>query len=409
MTPRPHLLRTLAALATTLAATLAATFALAAGSVAWADPPQPDPDLSQAVGSDEQIAHGPAVIDAGHVDLGPRYVDGTWTVMARDDSGAEPVWRDPQEVVIKVSDAAVLDAPTGEEYSFMDASQGERWYVIPQTQAPGVVWLGWSSQDPGVVEAVDRGVTMSVGPVSGPGRSWLFVQSGTFGEPLLLMDGQKTEAQDVWVDLNTHVHANWVFTDPGVYTSALTFSAQTRAGEQLSATTTLRFAVGDSTSTQEALAAPAPQAQSGPQPGASAPGEGTTADAPGAGTGASTGDALAGGASADGGSARSTASHWLWLPLFLLALGGGTVVIWLVRRRRAVAAERAQAQAEMSAAAGGSAAALSAAAGRLTAPGTTTSGETAPEEVRPGAAAPGATTSGETAADVSSDGQEEDQ
>ena len=214
-----------------------------------------DPALDQTVGADEEASTESAVIDTGHVDIGPRMVDGQWSVALRDDSGAHPVWRDPDRTVLRVSDAALMAAPTGSDYAFMGAQAGEQYYVVPQTQNPDVVWLGWNTQDPGVVSAIDRGATMSIGSVAGPGRTWMFLQDGTFGKPRLLVDGQSGQAQDVWVDASTHVHANWVFTAPGVYTAALTFSARTTDGRQVSAATTLRFAVGSQTSADEAFAA----------------------------------------------------------------------------------------------------------------------------------------------------------
>ncbi|WP_172191400.1 choice-of-anchor M domain-containing protein [Actinomyces faecalis] len=326
----------LRALSRTLAS-LCAVLALAPGGPAWADPAQEDPDLRQTVSAHEEIVDGPAVLDAGHVDVGPRYVAGTWSVMARDDSGSRPVLRDPDKVALKVTDAALMDAPQGEQYAFMGAKEGERWYVIPQTQDPRVVWLGWNSQDPGVVDLVDRGVTMSLGPVTGPGRSWLFLQSGTFGEPTLLMDGQKNTAQDVWVDANSHVHANWVFTEPGVYTAQLAFRAETRDGQQLSATTTLRFAVGDATSTDEALAAPAPHA---PAPHAAETSTSAASDA----QDPTTQDAAP--SPLDERSRPGLSPVVLWSGLAGLAAVAGVSVL-LVRRRRLVAAERAQAQAEI--------------------------------------------------------------
>ena len=212
-----------------------------------------DPALDQTVAADEEASTESAVIGTGHVDIGPRMVDGQWSVALRDDSGAHPVWRDPDRTVLRVSDAALMAAPTGSDYAFMGAQAGEQYYVVPQTQNPDVVWLGWNTQDPGVVSAIDRGATMRIGSVSGPGRTWMFLQDGTFGKPRLLVDGQSGQAQDVWVDASTHVHANWVFTAPGVYTAALTFSARTTDGQQLSASTTLRFAVGSQTSADEAF------------------------------------------------------------------------------------------------------------------------------------------------------------
>lgn len=280
-------------------------------------------DLAQSVSSDEVVDTSDAVITAGHVDLGPKMVDGTWTVLARDDSGNTPVWRDVERTVLVVNDAALLDAPTDAPYAFMEATPGEKWWVIPQTENHSSVWLGWNTQDPEVTRLVDRGVTMSIGPVEGPGKSWMFLQNGTFGEPLLLVDGQKKEAQDVWVDVNTHVHANWVFTKPGVYLATLTFSAKTRDGGQVSETKTLRFAVGDQTDPAEALAA-------------TRAGEDTPASAQ---------------PQSDNDSSMSSptvtntlvGSYW-WVYLLVLAAGIG--LVFLVYRRRTVEAERRQAQEE---------------------------------------------------------------
>lgn len=293
-----------------------------------ATPDAQDPSLEQTVTAEESAGQGPAVIDVGHVDLGPRYVDGQWTVMLRDDSGSAPVWRDPDEVVLRVRDAALLDAPTDEAYAFMGAEAGQRWYVIPQTQDPDVVWLGWNTQDPGVVAAVDRGVTMRIGPVQGPGRSWMFTQSGTFGEPLLLVDGQDHRPQDVWVDANTHVHANWVFTEPGVYTARLAFAATTTDGTELSGSTVLRFAVGDATSTDDALAAEAPAAE-GQEPPATAEGGAQTQ-----GAGAEEADAQ--------GTAPPASLLWLGGAAALVALGALGAL--LARRSRAVTREQCQAR-----------------------------------------------------------------
>ena len=237
-----------------------------------------DPALDQTVAADEEASTESAVIDTGHVDIGPRMVDGQWSVALRDDSGAHPVWRDPDRTVLRVTDAALMAAPTGSDYAFMGAQAGEQYYVVPQTQNPDVVWLGWNTPDPGVVAAIDRGATMRIVSVSGPGRTWMFLQDGTFGKPRLLVDGQSGQAQDVWVDASTHVHANWVFTAPGVYTAALTFSARTTDGQQLSASTTLRFAVGSQTSADEAFAAaPAAAAEAGAPGSADSAGGGGSA------------------------------------------------------------------------------------------------------------------------------------
>ena len=317
-----------------------------------------DPALDQTVAADEEASTESTVIDTGHVDIGPRMVDGRWSVALRDDSGAHPVWRDPDRTVLRVSDAALMAAPTGSDYAFMGAQAGEQYYVVPQTQNPDVVWLGWNTQDPGVVSAIDRGATMSIGSVAGPGRTWMFLQDGTFGKPRLLVDGQSGQAQDVWVDASTHVHANWVFTAPGVYTAALTFSARTTDGQQLSASTTLRFAVGSQTSADEAFAAaPAAAAEAGAAGSAGSAGEGGSAVGAGRAGGGSAGDsALADdGASANearvptGSPADGTGlSDQVMLIIALVVAASITVALGavLIMRSRSIAAERRKAIAE---------------------------------------------------------------
>ena len=313
-----------------------------------------DPALDQTVAADEEASTESAVIDTGHVDIGPRMVDGQWSVALRDDSGAHPVWRDPDRTVLRVSDAALMAAPTGSDYAFMGAQAGEQYYVVPQTQNPDVVWLGWNTQDPGVVSAIDRGATMRIGSVSGPGRTWMFLQDGTFGKPRLLVDGQSGQAQDVWVDASTHVHANWVFTAPGVYTAALTFSDRTTDGQQLSASTTLRFAVGSQTSADEAFAAaPAAAAEAGATGSAdsvgSAGGGGSAAGRAGdsalADDGASANEArVPTGSSADG----TGLSDQVMLIIALVVAASITVALGavLIMRSRSIAAERRKAIAE---------------------------------------------------------------
>ena len=229
--------------------------------------PSPDPDLAQSVAAHEEWRGEASEISAGHVDLGPRLIDGQWRAGLRHDAESGAVWRDPNQTVLRVSDAAIMTAPDSADYPFLADVAGKPVYVVPQTQNPSVVWLGWNTQDPAVTATIDRGLTMRVGPVSGPGRAWLFLQSGTFGKPLLLADSGAAPG-DVWIDSGTHVHANWAFSAPGTYTATVTFLGTTTAGEAVSASTTLRFAVGDAASASEALAMAAPAAASAP---ASAP------------------------------------------------------------------------------------------------------------------------------------------
>lgn len=214
--------------------------------------PSADPALEQNVAANEPTSQTPAVIEAGHVDLGPRLISGKLTVSLRDDSAASPVWRDPNKTVLRVREGALIQVPQGEDYKFL--ADSKRVYVLPQTQKTQLVWLGWNTQDPAVTKLIKGGVNMRIEQVKGPGRSWLILQEGTFGKPKVLADSA-TSAQDIWVDTNTHVHANWIFSKPGIYLVKVSFKATGVDGKTYQATTTLRFAVGDATSTTNALKA----------------------------------------------------------------------------------------------------------------------------------------------------------
>ena len=243
----------------TLSALLVSALLFIVGAPSSVADPSPDPDLAQSVAAHEEWSNEASEISAGHVDLGPRLIDGQWRAGLRHDAESGAVWRDPNQTVLRVSDAAIMTAPDSADYPFLADVAGKPVHVIPQTQNPSVVWLGWNTQDPAVTATIDRGLTMRVGPVSGPGRAWLFLQSGTFGKPLLLADSGAAPG-DVWIDSGTHVHANWAFSQPGTYTATVTFLGTTTAGEAVNASTTLRFAVGDAASASEALAMAAPAA-----------------------------------------------------------------------------------------------------------------------------------------------------
>ncbi|NHC47517.1 choice-of-anchor M domain-containing protein [Motilibacter aurantiacus] len=242
------------------AALLLALVALLRGGSAWAVDVD-DPGLEQTIPQTQAIVHGEHVLDSGHVDVGPRFDDdGTWRLMIHDDArradpGARSVWRFPDETVFHVVDEARLTVPDDPAYAFLGAQPGSGVWVVPQTQNQDVVWMGWNTQDPDVMKRIDRGVTLTLDGVQGPGRATVYLQSGTFDEPQTLWTSTRAEPQPFWVDVNTHTHANWVFTEPGVYLMQVTASADMLDGTTASGTTMLRFAVGTDTSPDTALAA----------------------------------------------------------------------------------------------------------------------------------------------------------
>lgn len=303
-------------------------------------------ELDQTVSENETMSTERAVMETGHADIGPKVVNGEWKILARDDSGATPVWRPVENVAFKVSDVALLDAPTDGDYTEFGAKSGDKWWVIPQTQNPDVVWLGWNTQDPAASSLMNRGATMSLQSDVHPagGQSWVFVQDGTFGKPRVLFDGNKTGAQDTWLDVNTHVHANWVFTAAGVYLMPVKFCAQTTDtadGQEKCAQSTLRFAVGNSTSTDDAFAAQPKNSMTADMK----TGDTKTSDTK---TGNRTAEKSEGKNSADTHGSASQVSGMTLLVIGLIVVAGVGAVIFLIRRSRIMSREIEQARAEVS-------------------------------------------------------------
>ena len=324
-------------------AVIVSAFLVIVGAPSSVADPSPDPDLAQSVAAHEEWSNEASEISVGHVDLGPRLIDGQWRAGLRHDAESGAVWRDPNQTVLRVNDAAIMTAPDSADYPFLADVAGKPVYVVPQTQNPSVVWLGWNTQDPAVTATIDRGLTMRVGPVSGPGRAWLFLQSGTFGKPLLLADSGAAPG-DVWIDSGTHVHANWAFSAPGTYTATVTFLGTTTAGEAVAASTTLRFAVGDAASASEALAMAAPAASG------SGSGSGSGDPAAGASQGAGSSSANPGAAgSSESASPSSEGGLPDWAFIAIIAVAGLSLLVILalvVARSRRSRAEQAAAIAE---------------------------------------------------------------
>ncbi|MDO4412970.1 choice-of-anchor M domain-containing protein [Cutibacterium sp.] len=231
---------------------LSACFALSQPAQASPTPP-PDPALKQTVTGNEKVATGPAEIKRGHVDVGPRIMDGTFTFMARDDTANPPVWRSTNDTVLRVVEASRIDVPNEDTYSFLGDMRGKKAYVIPQTQDQKIVWLGWNTQAPEIVKSFPRGADLVFTGHQGPGQAHVFIENG-FDAPMPLYDSTKSGEQLVHMEANTHVHANWVFSDPGAHTISVDVRGTDVKGVKHSYSTKLRFAVGDTASADEARA-----------------------------------------------------------------------------------------------------------------------------------------------------------
>ncbi|RKR88358.1 putative ABC transporter-associated repeat protein [Micromonospora pisi] len=251
-------------------------------------------------------ATGRKVFADGHVDMGPQLQGDTWTVRLRDDSGSPPVWRELSDVVLHVVDKAKIKVPSGADYAFLGAAGSDVW-LLPQGQQSGIVWPGWNTQDPSVVNGINGDVTWRLTSLSGPGHFKLYL-TGSFGKPEVLFDSAKTLPQGIRVPPNTHAHGNWAFTKSGIYRLGVEMTGTTKAGKSVTSTKVLTIAVG-----------------------AVDPNDGFT---PGTGTGSSGGTGT--GTGSGGGGLPRTGSSWL-LPAGatgVAMVAVGVFLLFTTRRRR---------------------------------------------------------------------------
>lgn len=298
-----------------------------------------DRALTQTLSAEQPVASGRIEISAGHVDMGPRFNNGKFELMLHDDHGETPVWRSLDEVIYRGSDKAILEVPNDPRYSFVGAPAGSKVYVIPQTETKGVIWPGWNTQDPQLVSKLNRGVNLTLEQVSGPGTFSLYLENGNFSAPQVLWSSTKSEPQKLWVEKNTHTHANWVFTAPGEYLLKVTASAELSDGSTVTDTRYLKFAVGDSASA-DALYAMEAQARGSSGAASSASSDASSSStSQAAGTQASGSSSAAAASDQSGFRAEFTIS---WSPIvagIVVLVGVGAFII--SRRRRSSAQREA--------------------------------------------------------------------
>lgn len=204
----------------------------------------------------QQTAHR-VVIDRGHVDMGPRIVEGAWRIQLKDDSVSPALWRDLADVVLHARESSAIELPTtGDQYSFLGAP-GATVYVLPQVQQSDLVWPGWNTQDPSTLAAVPGSTTWRLVGVDGPGRFVLYL-AGSFGQTEVLFDSGEGLPQELTIERNTHVHGNWAFTEPGIYRVTVEMAAASTSGAVLTDRRVLTVAVGDDVDPSTAFTPPSP-------------------------------------------------------------------------------------------------------------------------------------------------------
>nr|WP_242516946.1 TIGR03773 family transporter-associated surface protein [Corynebacterium mendelii] len=151
----------------------------------------------------------------GHTDFINVVADekGNLVLTVKEDITGHNVLRQPEDVQLVVRE----EAKTSLEGPF--STFGETGWLLPLTQKPGLLWPGFDTL--GVQSAGFGAIDIVFDRVEGPGSIYLATQADGFSTGLvpLLKDGFQVRSGSVRHQANpAHVHAYWLFTEPGTYT-----------------------------------------------------------------------------------------------------------------------------------------------------------------------------------------------
>lgn len=181
------------------------------------------------------------VLSEGHVDYAARILNGRLVSQVKDGTGGTPQWRSPDEVVFHLKSGAATTVPS-DAFAFLGPVSARIWQ-IPQTQKPGVVWLGWNTEEIGAAQATGE-VTWKLTAVSGPGSMAVY-ELDPFGKPVIIFNSKDGLPDGHNIRLGTHAHGNWAFTASGAYRLTFFHSVKLISGATVTDTQTVTFAVGD--------------------------------------------------------------------------------------------------------------------------------------------------------------------
>ncbi|MGD9607685.1 MAG: choice-of-anchor M domain-containing protein, partial [Leucobacter sp.] len=154
----------------------------------------------------------PAVtLDHGHIDAFTVSVGaGRASMQIWEDVTGHRVLREPETVLLRVKEQAyVSNFPAG-------VPGGPSGYLLPLTQNPSLIWPGWDTNRTRGTGYED--VSINVSGVSGPGQVHLYTsQRGGFGWRPILTHGGTAFPGTIRERDPAHTHAQWVFSEKGVY------------------------------------------------------------------------------------------------------------------------------------------------------------------------------------------------
>jgi surface-anchored protein len=149
---------------------------------------------------------------------------------------------EPGDVTTVVAESLRTTLGPGQSLPFLGLSAGDQVSILPQVNTPGVPFLGLATE-----ELLDSDwttpITFALVAVSGPGEMAVW-QSGLFGATVLFNTYDGIDGNDAFnFPIGVHDHANYGFTEVGLYDVTIRVTGTHTSLGVLSDTATFRFRV----------------------------------------------------------------------------------------------------------------------------------------------------------------------
>jgi surface-anchored protein len=151
----------------------------------------------------------------GHADVGVNYENGSWDLHVHHHDLGE---FEPGDVILGVDiTAASNTVPAGTQWSFL-GSPGSPVWILPQTFNPNLLFLGLGAEELADGIFTNDQVVLTLKAVDGPGHFALY-ETGMFGNPTVFMNSRDgiDSGDAIILNAGAHRHANWAFSEPGLY------------------------------------------------------------------------------------------------------------------------------------------------------------------------------------------------
>lgn len=163
-------------------------------------------------------------LSTGDVDIGIAFEGGLFDLHVHDE--ATDTEYEPGDVLLEAGVGALTVVPAGPEFAFLGAAGSPIW-VLPQTEIPGVLFLGLGSEEIADGTFLNNEFTLRLTGLTGPGNFFLYGVDG-LGNVTKYFDSTDGFGPGDSITLTTggHEHFNWAFTAAGAYGVTLQASAQ---------------------------------------------------------------------------------------------------------------------------------------------------------------------------------------